>query len=65
MLEKIGMFFSGVKGRFLRSVLATGAGVALATYKDNVWLVSLGPFLQTLGKYLREKNVEKWGWLPF
>lgn len=56
---------SGVKGRFIRSMLSLCIGIAVSKYQDNVWYISLTPFLQTLSKALRDKWPDKWEWLPF
>lgn len=61
-LEKI---YQGAMGRLLRAALATGAAALVAKWQKNDWYLSLSPFLQMIGKKLRDKWPGVWEWLPF
>lgn len=65
MIAWIEKLYEGAVGRLLRASLATAAGVAAAKYGQNEWFLSLGPFLQLVGKKLRDKYPGVWEWLPF
>lgn len=65
MLKWIEQIYEGAMGRFLRAALATGAGVVVSHYSQNEWFLSLAPFLQMVGKKLRDSQPGKWEWLPF
>lgn len=62
MIEKL---YQGAVGRVLRAGLATGAAWAVAHWQGNEWYLSLSPFLQMVGKKLRDKYPGVWEWLPF
>ena len=55
-------FFSGVSAwyhralsRFVRAAIATGAGLAISRYQNNVWYVAATPLLMSAAKALRER----------
>lgn len=64
MIKKLEDLYEGAKGRFLRAALTTGLGVLVAHFGQNEWYISLGPFLQLVGKKLRDSYPGKWDWLP-
>lgn len=52
--------------RFGRSLLGLLASGAASKYAGDVrYTVLIAPALAALGKRLREKNPEKYNWLPF
>lgn len=51
--------------RFARTAVSTTVAGVLVAYKDNPWMVAAVPLLSLVGKALREKDPEKWGWVPF
>jgi hypothetical protein len=54
----------GAKGRFIRSLLTLGIGLALKQYGDNPWYIAAAPLIQALSKKLRDSYPGKWDWLP-
>lgn len=65
MIKWMEDLYAGAKGRFLRAALTTGLGVLVAHFQSNEWYISMGPFLQLVGKKLRDGNPDRWNWLPF
>jgi hypothetical protein len=51
--------------RLGRSGVATAISVVSAHFGQNPYFLAAGPLLAAIAKGLREKDVEKWGWLPF
>lgn len=65
MVQWMEKLYAGAIGRLLRAALTTAAGVAVSHYANNQWYISLGPFLQLIGKTLRDKAPGQFDWLPF
>lgn len=63
--QKPGSWFTGLKARAIRNLLAWVIGVAIAKYQNNVWYVSAAPLLQSIAKALRDKYPGEWEFLPF
>jgi hypothetical protein len=65
MIKWLENLYQGALGRLLRAALTTGIGVVISHYGQNEWYIALGPFLQLVGKKLRDKYPGVWEWLPF
>lgn len=49
--------------RFSRVALAGALGAVISTLQSEPYWLVVGPVLNGIGKYLREKY--NWSWLPF
>lgn len=64
-MKIIDTLLSGAIGRAIRSSLSVAISAWIAKNQNNPYYLAIAPLLQTIGKYLRDKWPNRWGWLPF